>query len=185
MPSCILKNCCNRTFRKSDKQKRIEIKQKITFHMFPKNEYRRKHWCEILQLPENSVKPTSVICSMHFHEKSFDKSTKLKADANPYLSVQASSIQKDSPIKCTEQICTVTSEKLLSNNDYHTQSILDLPAAPQIRHNISTEHRQMDAVQNTDIFNMEMPVCKETANEKRGSNNIIGNNLKVIYCIKK
>ncbi|EFN67147.1 hypothetical protein EAG_10297 [Camponotus floridanus] len=178
MPSCILKTCYNRTFRKSHKQEELEKKQKITFHTFPKNTYRRKHWCEILQLPENSIKSNSVICSMHFHEESFDKSSRryirLKADTNPYLPSQALSMQRKSPIKCIEQIytkkCTVTSEKLLSNNEDHIKGILDLQAD-----NISTE--QMDAAQNIDVFNMEMLICEETVNKKRRSNNVIGKML--------
>ncbi|XP_067213394.1 uncharacterized protein [Linepithema humile] len=174
MPSCILETCSNRTYRKSYKQEELEKKQKITFHTFPKNTCRQKQWCEILQLPENTIKSNSVICSMHFHEESFDKSSqryiRLKADANPYLLSQTSSMQRKSPIKCIEQIyikkCTVTSEKSLSDNEYHTQSILDLQAE-----NISTE--QMDTIQNIDAFNMEMLVCEETTNKKRRSSNVI------------
>ncbi|XP_067213395.1 uncharacterized protein [Linepithema humile] len=83
---------------------------------------------------------------------------------------QTSSMQRKSPIKCIEQIyikkCTVTSEKSLSDNEYHTQSILDLQAE-----NISTE--QMDTIQNIDAFNMEMLVCEETTNKKRRSSNVI------------
>ncbi|XP_025263570.1 uncharacterized protein LOC112637648 [Camponotus floridanus] len=79
-------------------------------------------------------------------------------------------MQRKSPIKCIEQIytkkCTVTSEKLLSNNEDHIKGILDLQAD-----NISTE--QMDAAQNIDVFNMEMLICEETANKKRRSNNVI------------
>jgi len=62
-------------------------------------------------------------------------------------------MQKKSPVKFIEQIytkkCTVTSEKLLTDNEYHTQGILDL-----LVDNISTEYKQMDAVQNIDVFNV-------------------------------
>lgn len=119
MPSCILKTCCNRTFRKSKKQEDMEKKQKITFHTFPKQEDKRKEWCKILELSEDSLKSKSVICSIHFNKDSFDKSSRsyirLKPNANPYLLLKASLMEKkstaqspaDTPTEQNTDVCNV------------------------------------------------------------------------------
>ncbi|CAG9840752.1 unnamed protein product [Diabrotica balteata] len=64
----------------------------ITFHSFPKDCRRRTLWIEFLRKPDWLPKPSSVLCSYHFAQDCFDRTSKLKvrllATAVPTVEVE-------------------------------------------------------------------------------------------------
>lgn len=88
MPTCVSKGCRNRSSTKSYRQKELEETMKITFHALPRDGMRRQLWLSSLGLEESSLPKQAVICSAHFRNKDFDKTSlsciRLKSDAVPY-----------------------------------------------------------------------------------------------------
>ncbi|XP_046472810.1 uncharacterized protein [Neodiprion pinetum] len=87
MPYCVASNCKNRSFSKSQKQCEVEVENKVTFHLFPKNIERRRIWLDTIGLTNTSVPKYAYLCSCHFSPESFDRTSafkvRLKDDAVP------------------------------------------------------------------------------------------------------
>lgn len=60
---------------KSKRQLEIEVHTNITFHRFPKAEDRRLRWANALGLDLTSLPKNAYICSLHFTEESFDRTS--------------------------------------------------------------------------------------------------------------
>jgi hypothetical protein len=62
------------------------------FVVSPKNESRKNDWPKVVNKPNWQPNPRNVICSKHFREECFDRSSqsvvRLKSDALPTLLVQ-------------------------------------------------------------------------------------------------
>lgn len=50
---------------------------------FPKDEKRRKKWIQFLKTPEFIPKRSTVLCSYHFGEDCFDRTSKVKVRLLP------------------------------------------------------------------------------------------------------
>ncbi|CAH1999974.1 unnamed protein product [Acanthoscelides obtectus] len=77
MVSCALQSCANRT----------EVDKKNTtgktFHRFPRNADRCQLWVKFVNRGEWTPTRSSVICSKHFSEESFDRTTKFYVNLKP------------------------------------------------------------------------------------------------------
>ncbi|XP_012273449.1 THAP domain-containing protein 2 [Orussus abietinus] len=77
MPTCSVKKCKNYVLRKGmAKRNRLEQTgkwRKITYHRFPKDPVRRRDWARILRM--ENIKDTCHICSDHFPEDAFDRTS--------------------------------------------------------------------------------------------------------------
>ncbi|XP_076276272.1 uncharacterized protein LOC143207089 isoform X2 [Lasioglossum baleicum] len=91
MPTCVVKNCVNRTFKKNCTQEMKEKITKITFHRLPKNGISRQLWLKSLGLNESTLPKECVVCSDHFRSEDFDRTsmacTRLRPNAIPNIQV--------------------------------------------------------------------------------------------------
>ncbi|XP_012279385.1 THAP domain-containing protein 6 [Orussus abietinus] len=116
MPDCMVRGCCNRSGaqRKSLRQKKMELNEKITFHRLPLNPTKRKLWLESLQMSEPQSK-CAMICSKHFSEVSFDRTSlscvRLREDAIPSIAWH------DEPAK--KHLCSVKNNNVEINKVTH------------------------------------------------------------------
>lgn len=97
MPSCIVKNCKNRSSQKSFKQEVLEEKVKISFHRLPKKDHKRNLWMKQLGLKQSDLHNDTVVCSIHFKTEDFDKSSlsriRLQPDAVPFIQAPEEGIE--------------------------------------------------------------------------------------------
>ncbi|TGZ55705.1 uncharacterized protein [Temnothorax longispinosus] len=90
MVQCFIQTCRNRSDGQNARKRIYNIgnKLKVSFHSFPKNPATRKEWLDILgpTIPSTTVPDTARICSDHFEEKDFDRSSfinRLRPNALP------------------------------------------------------------------------------------------------------
>lgn len=106
---CSVKGCTNRSSTKSLRQKVLEEKMKITFHALPKSAKRRQLWLNNLKLKESSLPKSVVICSCHFKDEDFDRTssfyTRLREDAIPSVEspVNAEESSSDSYMEVSDE----------------------------------------------------------------------------------
>ncbi|XP_011867564.1 PREDICTED: uncharacterized protein LOC105561831 [Vollenhovia emeryi] len=141
--TCVVSDCksTNMKSAKTAEQLAVESTKRISFHRFPTDAVQRAKWAKILNIKNEAItkKDRSVVCSLHFNEKFFDRScstkTMLKANAvpcvlknSPYSKVTCRSIGNNKKSSSTRKIknakCetvqdvkkTPTSTELPSNN---------------------------------------------------------------------
>ncbi|XP_012288791.1 THAP domain-containing protein 2 [Orussus abietinus] len=77
MPSCSVKKCKNYCLRKgSAKRNKLElmgILKKVSYHKFPKDPVQRQNWARALRM--ETVRETFRVCSDHFPEDAFDRTS--------------------------------------------------------------------------------------------------------------
>ncbi|KAK4882664.1 hypothetical protein RN001_005983 [Aquatica leii] len=86
MVGCASYKC---TSKKSKELLKYEEKQRITFHLFPKDPEKQNLWITALRSKDWCPSDSSTVCSLHFEEHCFDRSlnniVRLKPDAVPTI----------------------------------------------------------------------------------------------------
>ncbi|KAL3271363.1 hypothetical protein HHI36_021847 [Cryptolaemus montrouzieri] len=89
MPSCC---ACNSRTRCKKNQIQTEKVKSVTYHRFPINFDRRVAWVRALKKPNWEPSPTSVVCSAHFEEHHFDRTSlscvRLRETAIPAINLK-------------------------------------------------------------------------------------------------
>ncbi|XP_057660974.1 THAP domain-containing protein 1-like [Diorhabda carinulata] len=178
MVSCVDCSCSNTPKNKS---------LGITFHSFPKDSEKNKLWKNFVNKPNWTPTRTSVLCSQHFTNECFDRTSMLKVrlhpNALPTIKVdRLKYVRTFNPLQLTSIESSEYQDEPLPGPSIKTETDLVInPCTDDTPHQIHLERKIMDLVKRDALRTIQIrKLHKIIWRQKK-----VINSLKTIVCLLK